>query len=62
MVQGGTDVQTGRQSPYPEEFRMDAVALYRDVDGVGASARSARPKLFMQQRKPQSYPKNDNRT
>lgn len=41
---------------------MDAVALYRDVDGVGASARSARPKLFMQQRKPQSYPKNDNRT
>ncbi|MFF0430058.1 transposase [Streptomyces sp. NPDC004520] len=27
MAQGG--VQVGRKSPYPEEFRRDAVALYR---------------------------------
>lgn len=25
----GRDVQVGRMSPYPEEFRKDAVALYR---------------------------------
>ncbi|POG44891.1 transposase [Streptomyces sp. ZL-24] len=25
----GRDVQVGRRSPYPEEFRKDAVALYR---------------------------------
>lgn len=24
----GRDVQVGRKSPYPEEFRKDAVALY----------------------------------
>ncbi|GHI10083.1 hypothetical protein Scel_84040 [Streptomyces cellostaticus] len=26
-------VQVGRQSPYPEEFRKDAVALYRAAGG-----------------------------
>jgi transposase len=25
----GRDVQVGRKSPYPEEFRKDAVAFYR---------------------------------
>jgi transposase len=29
----GRDVQVGRQSPYPEEFRKDAVALYRASGG-----------------------------
>lgn len=29
----GRDVQVGRQSPYPEEFRRDAVALYRAGGG-----------------------------
>jgi transposase len=29
----GRDVQVGRQSPYPEEFRKDAVALYRAAAG-----------------------------
>jgi len=29
----GRDVQVGRQSPYPEEFRRDAVALYRAAGG-----------------------------
>lgn len=28
------DVQVGRRSPYPEEFRRDAVALYRASGGV----------------------------
>jgi hypothetical protein len=29
----GRDVQVGRQSPYPEEFRKDAVALHRVAGG-----------------------------
>lgn len=29
----GRDVQVGRRSPYPEEFRKDAVALYRAAAG-----------------------------
>jgi transposase len=29
----GRDVQVGRKSPYPEEFRKDAVALYRAAAG-----------------------------
>ncbi|PWI04923.1 hypothetical protein DIZ27_42310 [Streptomyces sp. NWU339] len=29
----GRDVQVGRKSPYPEEFRKDAVALYRAAGG-----------------------------
>jgi transposase len=29
----GRDAQVGRQSPYPEEFRKDAVALYRASGG-----------------------------
>jgi transposase len=29
----GRDVQVGRKSPYPEEFREDAVALYRAAAG-----------------------------
>jgi transposase len=29
----GRDVQVGRKSPYPEEFRKDAVALYRASGG-----------------------------
>ncbi|PWI04704.1 hypothetical protein DIZ27_43675 [Streptomyces sp. NWU339] len=29
----GRDAQVGRQSPYPEEFRKDAVALYRAAGG-----------------------------
>jgi transposase len=29
----GRDVQVGRRSPYPEEFRKDAVALYRAAGG-----------------------------
>ncbi len=29
----GRDVQVGRKSPYPEEFRKDAVALYRAGGG-----------------------------
>jgi transposase len=30
----GRDVQVGRKSPYPEEFRNDAVALYRATAGI----------------------------
>jgi transposase len=33
LVGPGRDVQVGRQSPYPEEFRKDAVALYRAAGG-----------------------------
>lgn len=29
----GRDVQVGRKSPYPEEFRRDAVALFRAGGG-----------------------------
>jgi transposase len=29
----GRDVQVGRKSPYPEEFRKDAVELYRAAAG-----------------------------
>lgn len=29
----GRDVQVGRKSPYPQEFRKDAVALYRAAGG-----------------------------
>ena len=29
----GRDVQVGRRSPYPEEFRKDVVALYLAVAG-----------------------------
>jgi transposase len=29
----GRDVQVGRRSPYPEEFRKDAVALCRAAGG-----------------------------
>jgi transposase len=29
----GRDVQVGRKCPYPEEFRRDAVALYRAAAG-----------------------------
>jgi transposase len=29
----GRDVEVGRQSLYPEDFRSDAVALYRAADG-----------------------------
>jgi transposase len=29
----GRDVQVGRRSPYPEEFRRDAIALYRVSGG-----------------------------
>ncbi|KOU38079.1 transposase [Streptomyces sp. WM6378] len=29
----GRDVQVGRQSPYPGEFRRDAIALYRASGG-----------------------------
>jgi transposase len=29
----GRDVPVGRESPYPEESRKDAVALYRPVGG-----------------------------
>jgi transposase len=34
----GRDVQVGHRSPYPEEFRKDAVALYRAAAGKRAYA------------------------
>ena len=30
----GRDAQVGRRSPYPEEFRRDAVALFRAAGGA----------------------------
>jgi transposase len=37
----GRDVQVGRQSPCPEEFRTDAVALHRAAGGKRTYAAAA---------------------